>query len=102
MSQQLDTLLAAVGAAPALPGARCRGRHHLFDEQGAHEAPETAAERHQQALGLCRLCPALASCQTWFDTLTPSNRPPGVVAGHPAPTPKPPGRPTGTTKGRTA
>ena len=29
---QLDALLAAIGAAPVLPGARCRGRHHLFDE----------------------------------------------------------------------
>ncbi|TVX95898.1 hypothetical protein FPV58_26675 [Mycolicibacterium porcinum] len=78
---QLDTLLAAVGAAPALPGARCRGRHHLFDEQGTHETTETTEQRHQQALGLCQHCTALASCQTWFDTLTPSKRPPGVIAG---------------------
>ncbi|MBP2450506.1 hypothetical protein [Mycolicibacterium lutetiense] len=98
---QLDALLAAVGAAPALPGARCRGKHHLFDEQGTHEAPETTEQRHAQALGLCRLCPALASCQTWFDTLTATRRPKGVVAGQ-LNTPKPPGRPTGTTKGKSA
>ncbi|MBP2455683.1 hypothetical protein [Mycolicibacterium lutetiense] len=81
MTDQLSTLLAAVGAAPALPGARCRGKHHLFDEADKHEAPETTEQRHAQALGLCRRCPALASCQTWFDTLTPSKRPPGVIAG---------------------
>ncbi|ORV21339.1 hypothetical protein AWB98_27850 [Mycolicibacterium conceptionense] len=91
-ADQLTALLAAVGAAPALPGARCRGRHHLFDEQGMHEAPETADERHQQALGLCRLCPALASCTEWFNTLKPSRRPPGVVAGR-ITQPKPAGRP---------
>ena len=98
---QLDTLLAAVGAAPALPGARCRGRHHLFDVAGTHEAPETTAERHQQAIGLCRLCPSLAGCTTWFTSLPAIRRPKGVVAGQ-LNTPKPPGRPTGTTKGRSA
>jgi hypothetical protein len=92
MSDQLTALLAAVGAAPALPGARCRGRHHLFDEQGAHETPETAAERHQQAIGLCTHCDALASCQQWFNALPRSKRPPGVVAGK-APRVERPGRP---------
>lgn len=80
-ADQLTNLLSALVGAPALPGARCRGRSALFDEQGKDEAPETTEQRHQQALGLCRLCPALASCQTWFDTLKPSWRPPGVVAG---------------------
>lgn len=80
-ADQLHRLLAAVGAAPALPGARCRGKHHLFDEQGTHEDPETADQRHTQALGLCRGCTALASCQQWLDTLPSSKRPPGVVAG---------------------
>lgn len=98
---QLGTLLAAVGVAPALPGARCRGRHHLFDEQGKNETPEAAAERHTQALGLCRLCPSLAGCTTWFDTLPASRRPKGVVAGQ-LNIPNPPGRPTGTTKGKSA
>ncbi len=77
----LDRLLAAVGAAPALPGARCRGRHHLFDEARQGESQEIVQQRHAQALGLCRICPALASCQTWFKSLKPSRRPRGVVAG---------------------
>ncbi|GAS87542.1 hypothetical protein [Mycolicibacterium brisbanense] len=92
MSNTWTDLLAAVGVAPALPGARCRGKHHLFDDAGKDEAPEVVAQRHQQALGLCRSCPALASCGRWVDSLPRSRRPPGVVAGvvH---APKPPGRP---------
>ncbi|MED5815727.1 hypothetical protein VST63_25490 [Mycolicibacterium sp. 050232] len=91
-ADQLTALLAAVGAAPALPGARCRGKHHLFDEAGKNEAPETADQRHQQALGLCRLCPALASCEQWFDKLHNSKRPHGVIAGRVI-KPRPAGRP---------
>ncbi|MEX3652379.1 hypothetical protein ABFW14_19015 [Mycolicibacterium fortuitum] len=91
-ADQLTALLAAVGAAPALPGARCRGKHHLFDEAGKNEAPETADERHAQALGLCTHCTALASCEQWFDTLPRTKRPAGVVAGR-LNTPKPAGRP---------
>ncbi|OWL97005.1 hypothetical protein B7435_26835 [Mycolicibacterium peregrinum] len=92
MSDTLHSLLEAVGAAPALPGARCRGRHHLFDEAGKHEAPETAAQRHAQAVGLCTHCTALTSCQQWFDALPRSKRPPGVVAGK-IPRAERPGRP---------
>lgn len=91
-ADQLDRLLSAIGAAPALPGARCRGKASLFDEAGQHEAPETAEQRHAQALGLCRGCTALASCQHWYDTLKPSKRPPGVVAGQVTRTRRP-GRP---------
>lgn len=77
----LETLLLAIAGAPALPGAKCRGRHHLFDDADQGEPPEVVAQRHQQALGLCKICPALASCAMWFDTLPASKRPPGVVAG---------------------
>lgn len=100
-ADQFAGLLDAIGAAPALPGARCRGKAHLFDAAGKHEAPETTEQRHTQALGLCRLCPSLAGCTTWFDTLPATRRPKGVVAGR-LNTPKPPGRPTGTTKGKPA
>lgn len=77
----LDRLLSAIGAAPALPGARCRHRSHLFDEAGKDEPPEVVEERHAQALGLCRICPALASCSEWFGSLPTSKQPTGVVAG---------------------
>lgn len=81
-----------LGLAPALPGARCRGK-----EPG--EAPETVQQRHAQALSLClRECPARERCQTWYLGLKPSNRPTGVVAGQvwengKPKSERPPGRP---------
>lgn len=101
-ADQFAGLLDALGAAPALPGARCRGKAHLFDEAGKHEAPETTAQRHAQAAGLCQGCTALASCAAWFDSLPRTRRPLGVVAGRVPTTPRRAGRPTGTTKGRSA
>ncbi len=80
-ADQLAAILAAVGAAPALPGARCRGRHHLFDEATPDEDPDTVAYRHDHALRLCRSCTALASCEQWFESLPRSQRPSGVIAG---------------------
>lgn len=81
MTARLDDLLLSLAGAPALPGARCRCRHHLFDPPAAYEDPETVDARHPQALELCRQCPALASCRRWLDELPPQKRPPGVVAG---------------------
>lgn len=81
VSDQLHDLLLALAGAPALVGARCRGRSHLFDEAQPDEDPDTTTFRHQHALTLCRGCTALASCQRWFDTLPARQRPPGVVAG---------------------
>jgi len=57
MSQQIDAILAAVGAAPALPGAKCKNRSSLFDPAAKGEDPETVSQRHAQALGLCEHCP---------------------------------------------
>jgi len=67
---------------PLLPGARCRGRHHLFDEPASSELPESVDARQFQAVGLClSSCEALGACREWFDSLPPSQKPPGVVAG---------------------
>ena len=74
-------LFGALGVIPALPGARCRGRHHLFDEPRPGEDEHAAQERHAQALGLCARCPAAERCREWFESLPPRNRPRGVVAG---------------------
>jgi hypothetical protein len=74
-------LFAALAGAPVLPGARCRGRHHLFDPRGDHEPTEVVEQRHAQALGLCRGCTALAGCSMWFENLPARQRPTGVVAG---------------------
>ena len=74
-------LLAALVGAPSLPGARCRGKSHLFDAASPGEPAATTAARHTQALGLCRRCPALEDCERWVDALRPSQRPDGVIAG---------------------
>lgn len=78
---QLDSLLGQLVGAPALPGARCRGRHHLFDVAEHGEAASTVLARHTQALGLCEHCPALDRCQSWLESLPDAQRPHGVVAG---------------------
>jgi hypothetical protein len=81
VSGHLTELLLSLAGAPALPGAKCRGRSHLFDDATPGESDDVVAQRHLQALGLCERCPALFRCQDWFDELTPSQRPEGVVAG---------------------
>jgi hypothetical protein len=81
MTSQLDDILAAVGAAPCLPGARCRGRHALFDPAAKDEDPDNVTARHTQALTLCTHCPSLTRCKAWLDGLPVSKRPFGVIAG---------------------
>lgn len=99
MSNTMHDLLAALAGAPSLPGARCRGSA-LFDERGHDETEDIAAQRHLQAIGLCRLCPSLGPCRQWVDSLPKAKRPSGVVAGR---APKTVGRPSRTThKGETA
>lgn len=88
----IETLIATLAGTPALPGARCRGRHHLFDEAAHTETAETVTARHQQALGLCERCPSLTRCGDWLESLPPSKRPPGVIAGR-VRRPRPVGRP---------
>jgi hypothetical protein len=88
----LQPLLDAIGAAPVLPGAKCRGRHHLFDPAAPDEASETVDQRHSQAIGLCFRCPSLNRCADWWSGLPKRKRPPGVVAGQ-VHQPKSAGRP---------
>ena len=80
MTAHVRALVAAVGC-PALPGARCRGKPHLFDEAAPDEALEVVDQRHRQALALCQRCPSLDHCKAWFEGLRPSQRPAGVVGG---------------------
>lgn len=77
ISEVLDT----IGLVPALPGARCRGRHQLFDPPDRNEDPSAVKYRHDQALALCGSCPAFASCRAWLDQLPDAQRPDGVIAG---------------------
>jgi len=76
----LNTLLGALTAVPPLPGARCVGRHHLFDPPAWREPAPDVGHRHAQALTECERCPALARCRAWLDGLPRSARPSGVVA----------------------
>jgi WhiB family redox-sensing transcriptional regulator len=81
MTSSFDTLIAQLAGAPALHGARCRGRSHLFDARADREPLPVAEARHAQALGLCARCPALVRCKSWLDDLPVRKRPLGVVAG---------------------
>lgn len=77
----LNDFFAELAGAPSLPGARCRGRHSLFDAAAPDENPDSVQQRHTQALGLCQHCPSLTRCADWLDSLPKRKRPPGVVAG---------------------
>lgn len=75
----VQALFAALGGIPALPGAACRSRHDVFDL-----LPGTSPDRDDlaaEALAVCRGCPALVGCGQWFDSLPPTQRPVGVIAG---------------------
>ena len=71
----LDELLLALAGTPALPGARCRGRHALFGREDGIDG-----QRRRQAAAMCRRCPALEPCREWADSqrLRHLN---GVIAG---------------------
>ncbi|BDB45391.1 hypothetical protein [Mycobacterium kiyosense] len=97
MNVQLADLLDVIAGAPSLPGARCRGRHHLFDAAARGEHPDVVTQRHTQAVGLCQHCPALAHCGDWLQSLPARKRPDGVIAGQ-IRKPKPVGRPTANTE----
>lgn len=77
----LDRLLLSLAGCPALPGARCRNRAHLFDEAGPHEDPDVVSQRQAQAIELCARCPSLTRCGDWLNSLPKRKRPAGVVAG---------------------
>lgn len=81
MNTSFESLIASLAGAPALVGARCRGRGHLFDVAERGEDPEVVAARHNQAVGLCQHCPALDRCRAWVNGLPRTKRPEGVVAG---------------------
>ncbi|SBS77350.1 conserved hypothetical protein [uncultured Mycobacterium sp.] len=74
-------LFDAVGLAPALPGARCRGRSALFDLAEVGSDPEDAEYAEQAAKRLCSQCPSLVPCRSWYESLPKSQRPMGVIAG---------------------
>lgn len=70
-----------LGPLPKLPEALCRNRARMFDEAEAGEDRAAVVERHGRAAAMCRLCPALGACSEWAASLSPRQRPPGVLAG---------------------
>lgn len=77
-----DTLLAEL-ATPVLPGARCRGRHELFDAaigDGPRGAQDERDYAREAATQICHHCPALQPCRDWLDSLPDEQRPLGVTA----------------------
>jgi hypothetical protein len=78
----LDDLLSDLGAAPRLSGAKCRGRHELFDPPDRQQAHSVEVQaRYAKALQLCGTCPVLDACGQWYRSLRANKRPGGVVAG---------------------
>jgi WhiB family redox-sensing transcriptional regulator len=75
MSSTWQDLLAAVGLAPALPGARCAGHSELWDETADPDIVEYTTEQ------CLHRCPALPACAAYLDGLSRARRPSGVVAG---------------------
>jgi Transcription factor WhiB len=70
----LAAMMGVISGIPRLDGAACVGEHDLFDN---HEGP--AAD---DAIAICHQCPARVECERWFLSLRPSERPPGITAGH--------------------
>ena len=57
----------------SLPDAACVDRPELFDV-------DADDDQHDQAVEICRQCPALAACGAWATTINPRTIS-GVVAG---------------------
>jgi hypothetical protein len=70
----IDDLMAALHGIPRLSGALCRGEADLFDQYDDLATVDTT-------IAICHSCPAKADCERWLDSLRPSQRPVGVVAG---------------------
>ncbi|WP_176562209.1 helix-turn-helix domain-containing protein [Mycolicibacterium palauense] len=98
MIDHFGEMVGQLGAVPELPGARCRGRHELFDATvvGVRgEPPDNLEYARQTAARLCATCPALHQCTAWLDSLPADQRPLGITAGRLITTDRPaPGRAT--------
>lgn len=86
-----QTMRALLAGVPDLPGARCKGAADLFEATTRGiDAPTRKARSvlrvdreaaRAVALRMCRSCPSLDACRTWVDSMGPTGRPRGVVAG---------------------
>ncbi|WP_193043167.1 hypothetical protein [Mycolicibacterium baixiangningiae] len=82
-----DTTRALLGAIPALPGARCKGRSALYERTvGEHRmtgrlTKTEVDDARREALRLCGACEAQTRCRAWLTALPAARRPAGVIAG---------------------
>ncbi len=76
-----DTFAAALVGIPRLRGARCIGRWAQFDPPTSDLTADAVQARQAAAIALCQQCSALTECRRWVDSLRPSQRPLGVIAG---------------------
>jgi len=74
-------LVDALGLAPSLDGALCRGRSTAFDEPPPEADEDVAIDLVVAAMVICDRCPAREACTRWLEGLAPTQRPAGVVAG---------------------
>lgn len=81
MSGTWESLTCALAGVPRLTDAACHGLWELFDPPGEGEDAEDVAYRHSAALKMCASCPCLSECRSYVDSLKPSQRPIGVIAG---------------------
>jgi hypothetical protein len=77
----ISDLFNELGNTVSLRGAQCTSNPTVFDppEKGGRYSYQ--AERQALALALCAQCPVLVACAAHWDSLAPSQRPWGVVAG---------------------
>lgn len=82
MSGTWASLSESLAGVPRLPGAACAGRWDVFDPARDGEDVEDLKFRHSAAQRICVTeCPCLADCRSWVESLKPSKRPVGVIAG---------------------
>ena len=81
MNVSFESLIATLAGAPALVGARCRGKGHLFDLATTGEAPEVVAARHKPGRWALSALPCTGAVPDMVDGLPRSKRPEGVIAG---------------------
>jgi hypothetical protein len=62
---------------PSLPLAACRGLHELYDRV----VEEGGSADVKAALATCEVCPELARCGDWLESLPLRDKPFGVTAG---------------------
>jgi hypothetical protein len=76
----VGALLTALSV-PTLTGAKCKGKHTIFDPPERGGVSRSQVMNQERALRMCRRCPCLAECRRFYDSLPARQRPTGVVAG---------------------